>query len=235
MTICVIPARGGSKRIPRKNIKDFHGKPMIAWSIEAARKSSIFSKIIVSTDDNEIADIAKKMGAEVPFVRPRGLSDDYATTGDVMSHACKWMTDNGIKPAVVCCLYPTAPFVEASDLIEGLRLMSSGNWKYVFSVGEYSSPVFRSFEQAASGGVKMLFPENFSTRSQDLPSVFHDAGMFYMGTSDDWITGLPIFGEYAFPIKIPSCRVQDIDTHEDWLRAEIMAQHLLGKEKPGAQ
>lgn len=227
MTICVIPARGGSKRIPRKNIKDFHGKPMIAWSIEAAQKASIFSKIIVSTDDNEIADIAKKMGAEVPFVRPRGLSDDYATTGDVMSHACKWMTDNGIKPTVVCCLYPTAPFVEASDLIEGLRLMSSGNWKYVFSVGEYSSPVFRSFEQDATCGVKMLFPEYFETRSQDLPNVYHDAGMFYMGSLNTWIRGVKIFDKHSFPLKIPQWRVQDIDTPDDWDRAEILAASIL--------
>jgi pseudaminic acid cytidylyltransferase len=223
----VIPARGGSKRIPRKNIKDFHGKPMIAWSIEAAQKASIFSKIIVSTDDNEIADIAKKMGAEVPFVRPRGLSDDYATTGDVMSHACKWMTDNGIKPTVVCCLYPTAPFVEASDLIEGLRLMSSGNWKYVFSVGEYSSPVFRSFEQDATCGVKMLFPEYFETRSQDLPNVYHDAGMFYMGSLNTWIRGVKIFDKHSFPLKIPQWRVQDIDTPDDWDRAEILAASIL--------
>jgi pseudaminic acid cytidylyltransferase len=227
LTICVIPARGGSKRIPRKNIKDFHGKPMIAWSIEAAQKASIFSKIIVSTDDNEIADIAKKMGAEVPFVRPRGLSDDYATTGDVMSHACKWMTDNGIKPTVVCCLYPTAPFVEASDLIEGLRLMSSGNWKYVFSVGEYSSPVFRSFEQDATCGVKMLFPEYFETRSQDLPNVYHDAGMFYMGSLNTWIRGVKIFDKHSFPLKIPQWRVQDIDTPDDWDRAEILAASIL--------
>lgn len=226
MKICVIPARGGSKRIPRKNIKDFLGKPMIAWSIEAAQKASIFSKIIVSTDDNEIANVAKKMGAEVPFIRPDSLSDDYSTTGDVMSHACKWMKDNEIKPTVVCCLYPTAPLIEASDLVEGLRVMSLGNWKYVFSVCEYSSPVFRSFEQEVNGGIKMLFPENFSTRSQDLPSVFHDAGMFYIGTFDSWITGLPVFGNYTFPLKIPSFRVKDIDTPEDWLIAELLAKAI---------
>ena len=226
MTICVIPARGGSKRIPRKNIKDFHGKPMIAWSIEAAQKANIFSKILVSTDDDEIAHIAKSMGAEVPFLRPKELSDDYATTGNVMSHVSQWMIQAGLTPDVVCCLYPTAPFVQSSDLVEAHRIIISEDWQYVFSVCEYSSPVFRSFEKNANGGIKMLFPECFETRSQDFPNIFHDAGMFYMGTLDAWSSGLPVFGEYAFPIKIPSWRAQDIDTPEDWKRAELMFQAL---------
>ena len=226
MTICVIPARGGSKRIPRKNIKEFHGKPMIAWSIEAAQKANIFSKILVSTDDDEIAHIAKSMGAEVPFLRPKELSDDYATTGNVMSHASQWMIQAGLTSDVICCLYPTAPFVQSSDLVEAHRIIISEDWQYVFSVCEYSSPVFRSFEKNANGGIRMLFPECFETRSQDLPNVFHDSGMFYMGTLDAWSTGLPAFGEYSFPIIIPSWRVQDIDTPEDWKRAELMYQAL---------
>lgn len=226
MTICIIPARGGSKRIPKKNIKNFFGRPMIAWSIEAAQKSKIFSRIIVSTDDDEIAHIAKSMGAEVPFLRTKELSDDYATTGNVMSHASQWMIQAGLTPDVICCLYPTAPFVQSSDLVEAHRIIISEDWQYVFSVCEYSSPVFRSFEKNANGSVKMLFPECFETRSQDFPNVFHDSGMFYMGTLDAWSAGLPVFGEYAFPIKIPSWRAQDIDTPEDWKRAELMFQAL---------
>jgi pseudaminic acid cytidylyltransferase len=227
MSICIIPARGGSKRIPRKNIKDFCGKPMIAWSIEAAQKSNIFSKILVSTDDDEIASLAKSFGVEVPFLRPHELSDDYATTGAVMAHACRWLIDEGIKPESVCCLYPTAPFVQPSDLKEALSIIESGNWKYVFTVGEYSSPIFRSFTREPDGGAKMLFPEHFETRSQDLDSVYHDAGMFYIGLLDAWIEGVRMFDSHSFPLKISEWRVQDIDTPEDWDRAEILAASIL--------
>jgi len=227
VSICIIPARGGSKRIPRKNIKEFFGKPMIAWSIEAARKSHIFSKILVSTDDDEIASIAKAMGAEVPFLRPQELADDYASTGDVMAHACRWIMREGMESAVVCCLYPTAPFVQPSDLKEAISIMEAGNWKYVFTVGEYSSPIFRSFTQDSDGGIKMLFPECFETRSQDLDNVYHDAGMFYMGSLNTWISGVRMFDSHSFPLKIPMWRVQDIDTPEDWDRAELLAASII--------
>jgi pseudaminic acid cytidylyltransferase len=227
MSICIIPARGGSKRIPRKNIKDFCGKPMIAWSIEAAKKSNIFSKILVSTDDEEIASLAKSFGVEVPFLRPHDLADDYATTGAVMAHACQWIKDEGISSESVCCLYPTAPFVQPSDLKEALSLIETGNWKYVFTVGEYSSPIFRSFIQKPDGGIKMLFPENFETRSQDLENVYHDAGMFYFGSLGTWIERVKVFDSLSFPLKIPSWRVQDIDTKDDWVRAELVAASIL--------
>lgn len=227
MTICIIPARGGSKRIPRKNIKLFCGKPMIAWSIQAAENANIFSKIVVSTDDSEIAAIAKAMGAEVPFIRPEKLSDDFTTTGEVMSHACEWIMDMRLKSSVVCCLYPTAPFLQPADLTEAHRVISSGDWNYVFSVGEFRSSVHRAFEQNSKDGIKMLFPENISTRTQDLAKVYHDAGMFYMGALEAWTAGTPIFNKHSFPIKIPSWRVQDIDTHDDWVRAELMAAKLL--------
>jgi pseudaminic acid cytidylyltransferase len=229
MTICVIPARGGSKRIPRKNVKEFCGKPMIAWSIEAAQNSNIFSKILVSTDDDEIASIARSMGAEVPFVRPQELADDFATTGDVMAHACRWIIDEGIESRVICCLYPTAPFVKPRDLEDALTIIETGIWEYVFSVGEHSSPVYRSLTQGTVGGVKMLFPEYFETRSQDLPSVYYDAGMFYMGVLDAWVKKLPVFGEYAYPMVIPATRVQDIDTPEDWTNAELLAKKYTFK------
>lgn len=228
MSICVIPARGGSKRIPRKNIKEFFGKPMIAWSIEAAKNSGIFSKILVSTDDDEITYIAKSFGAEVPFLRPKELADDYTPTGDVMCHACKWIMDQGFDTSIVCCLYPTAPFVKPSDFNKAFCEIKSGNWEYVFTVGEFSSSIFRSFTQEPNGGVQMLFPEYFETRSQDLDNVYHDAGMFYMGYLDSWIKGSRMFGSSSFPLKIPSWRVLDIDSKEDWERAELLAPLIIG-------
>tara|TARA_B100000787_G_C16195227_1_gene300305 strand:- start:1579 stop:2268 length:690 start_codon:yes stop_codon:yes gene_type:complete len=227
MAICVIPARGGSKRIPRKNIKEFHGKPMIQWSIEAAQASNIFTDIIISTDDDEIGEIAESLGALVPFKRPLELSDDYTNTTEVIAHASNWSRNQGLDAAVVCCLYATAPFVQPSDLAGAYRIITCEDWQYVFSVGEYSSPIFRSFEQNKSGGVKMFFPEHFETRSQDLPPAFFDAGMFYMATSNAWINNLRIFEKHSFPLKIPSWRIQDIDTPEDWERAEQMAKIIL--------
>jgi pseudaminic acid cytidylyltransferase len=227
MTICIIPARGGSKRIPKKNIKLFYGRPMIEWSISAAISSKIFSKIIVSTEDSEIAEIATLAGAEVPFVRPQELSDDYTTTGKVMAHACNWLKNQNLESKFICCLYPTSPFVLPDDLVDALSILKKGKWKYVFSVGEYSSSVYRSFSQELSGGVKMLFPDYFSARSQDLSPIYHDAGMFYMGLFDAWVKNLPVFNNYAFPYVIPTYRLQDIDTHEDWQRAEILAKAIF--------
>ncbi len=184
MTICVIPARGESKRIPRKNIKDFNGKPMIQWSIEAADASNIFNNIFVSTDDDEIAEIAKSLGAEVPFIRPKELSDDYTNTTDVIAHATKWAMSESIDASIVCCLYATSPFVLPADLEEAHKIITSENWQYVFSASEFSSPIFRSFEQIENGGVKMFYPQHFETRSQDLPQALYDAGMFYMARAE---------------------------------------------------
>ena len=226
MTICVIPARGGSKRIPRKNIKSFCGKPMIQWSIEAAQKSGIFDEIIVSTDDDEIKYISEKLGAYVPFIRPSSLSDDYTTSVDVVAHATNWALDNNLEAEIVCCIYATAPFVRQSDLINAFKIINSENWSYVLSVGEYSSPILRSFKQGLTGGLEMYFPENFEKRSQDLEPALFDAGMFYMGTSEAWIQKLKIFGNHSYPYKIPHWRIQDIDTTDDWIRAEILAQNL---------
>ena len=227
MTICVIPARGGSKRIPKKNIKSFSGKPMIQWAIEAAKESNIFDHIIVSTDDEKIADISKDLGAMVPFKRSQALSDDFTNTTDVIADASRWAKGAGLDAEIVCCLYATAPFVRSADLIEAYRIITTGDWQYVFSVAEYSSPIFRSFQQTDTQGVKMFFPEHFESRSQDLPQALYDAGMFYMGRSDAWVQRLKIFENHSFPFKIPSWRVQDIDTPEDWVRAEQMAKYIL--------
>jgi len=229
MNIAVIPARGGSKRIPRKNIKDFCGKPMIAWSIEAAKNTGLFDRIIVSTDDHEIAEIAKELGAEAPFTRPQHLSNDHAGTTEVIAHATQWTLDQGVEVDAVCCIYATAPFVQATDIKEGLKVLGSGDWAYAFSVTDFAAPIFRAFKQSDDGGIEMFFPEYFTSRSQDLPVAFHDAGQFYWGRPFAWIEGKKVFDNHSTPILIPRWRVQDIDTPDDWIRAELLHQ-LLSKQ-----
>jgi pseudaminic acid cytidylyltransferase len=228
MNIAIIPARGGSKRIPRKNIKEFCGKPMIAWSIEAAKASDLFDRIIVSTDDTEIAEVAKQWGAEVPFVRPDELSDDYAGTTEVISHATQWILDQGMDVTAVCCIYATAPFVQVTDLRRGLEALNSGDWDYAFTVTDFAAPIFRSFKQTSKGGIEMFFPEHFTRRSQELPNALHDAGQFYWGRPAAWLKGKRIFDRYSKPVVIPRWRVQDIDTQDDWERAEILAPIIIG-------
>ena len=229
MRIAVIPARGGSKRIPRKNIKLFCGKPMIAWSLEAAKSSGLFEHVIVSTDDAEIAEVARQWGAEVPFVRPAELSNDHAGTTPVIAHATQWALDQGFDVAAVCCIYATAPFLRVADLKQGWDALDSGDWDYVFTVTEYAATIFRSFKQTAEGGIEMFFPEHFATRSQDLPVALHDAGQFYWGRPTAWIEGKRIFDRRSKPVIIPRWRVQDIDTQDDWERAEILAPIIMGR------
>ena len=222
MKIAVIPARGGSKRIPRKNIKPFRGKPMIAWSIEAARKSGLFEHILVSTDDPEISDVARRHGAEVPFVRPAELSNDHAATTAVIAHATTWAQQQSWPVKAVCCLYATAPFIQAADLKAALEILESGPWAYVFSATEFAAPVFRSFKQEANGAIQMFFPEHFGTRSQDLPVALHDAAQFYWGRPEAWVEGKRVFDAHSRVVVIPRWRVQDIDTADDWTRAELL-------------
>jgi N-acylneuraminate cytidylyltransferase len=224
MRIAVIPARGGSKRIPRKNIRDFCGRPMLAWSIDAARASSLFDHVLVSTDDREIATVARDWKAEVPFVRPDELSDDHAGTTEVVGHATSWALTNGWPLSAVCCIYATAPFVQPADLRRGLDALESGDWDFAFSVTEFPSSIFRSFRQLPEGGLEMFFPEQFQTRSQDLPIALHDAGQFYWGRPDAWVGHKPIFGRRSVPVFIPHWRVQDIDSEDDWRRAELLRQ-----------
>lgn len=219
--IAVIPARGGSKRIPRKNIREFSGKPMIAWSIEAALSSGCFARVIVSTDDDEIVAVAEAHGAEVPFRRPAALSDDHTGTLPVIAHAIDWLREQGEAPDAVCCLYATAPFVQAEDLQAGFRaLQTSRGVDYAFSVTSYAFPIQRALRLTPEGRVTMFQPEHFHTRSQDLEEAWHDAGQFYWGRAAAWRKGTPIFSERAVPVKLPRHRVQDIDTPEDWQRAE---------------
>jgi len=230
MRIAVIPARGGSKRIPRKNIKDFYGKPMIAWSIEAAKTSGLFEHIIVSTDDVEIAEMAKRWGAEVPFMRPTELSNDYAGTTEVIAHATQWALNEDWPVTAVCCIYATAPFVQVDDLKLGLQALESGDWAYAFTVTDFAAPIFRSFRKHSDGGIEMFFPEHFATRSQDLPTALHDAGQFYWGRPSAWIAGKRIFDRHSVPVIIPQWRVQDIDNEEDWARAEIIAPVIMNRK-----
>jgi len=226
MNVAVIPARGGSKRIPRKNIRKFCGKPMISWPISIAKESGLFEHIIVSTDDEEIADISRSYGAETPFMRPKDLADDHSDISGVIAHAVSYMHDNRLKPSAVCCIYPTSVFLTINDLRKGLDILNTGRWSYSFSVTEFEYPIFRSFKESPNGGVEMFFPEYYKARSQDLPDALHDAAQFYWGNADAWLDHLILFGQHSFPVVIPRWRVQDIDTKDDLRRAEILFNSL---------
>ena len=219
--VAIIPARGGSKRIPRKNIKLFHGIPLIAYSIKVALKSKLFDKVIVSTDDEEIAKIAIKYGASVPFIRPIQLSDDFTGTGAVVNHALEYLKSVGETYDFVCTIYATAPFLDEKYLIEGFEKLKSSNAKNAFSCTSMPFPIQRTFKITQNERCEMFWPENFPKRSQDLEEAFQDAGQFYWTNlnikSDDII-----FGKDSIPVILPRFLVQDIDTLEDWQRAEIM-------------
>ena len=224
MNIAVIPARGGSKRIPRKNIKEFCGKPMIAYSIEAARKSECFDKIIVSTDDEEIAEVAKRYGAEVPFMRPLELSDDFTPTIPVIAHAIDNCGEILKDIKAVCCIYATAPFVNATYIQKAYEKLLTCKASYCFSATTFPFPIQRAFKM--DNGVEMFYPEYFNTRSQDLEEAYHDAGQFYWGTPNAWRTNEIIFAPHSEAVILPRYLVQDIDTMEDWQRAELMYKAL---------
>lgn len=222
MNIAIIPARGGSKRIPRKNIKMFHGKPMIAYSIEAALTSQCFDKVIVSTDDFEIAEVAKSYGAEVPFIRPAEISDDYATTLDVIAHALTWCQLNDIEVENACCIYATAPFINICSLQKGLSALNERNVDYAFSATSYAFPIQRAIKIDKMHRVSMYHPEHLNTRSQDLEEAYHDAGQFYWGKAQAFLDQKAIFGPNSKAVLLPRKRVQDIDTQEDWELAEAL-------------
>ena len=219
--LAVIPARGGSKRIPRKNVRPMSGRPLITWAIETARSSGIFSEVIVSTDDPEIAQIAKTAGASVPFVRPRELANDTATTGEVMAHAVEFMTNAGFAGDDVCCLYPSAIFVTGDDLIHSRELLGSDQEdpQYVMSVVEYPHPIQRALRIDEAGTATAVSPQFALTRTQDLEQHFHDAGQFYWGKARAWRQMQPVV-ESVKAYVLPSGAVVDIDTEADWLLAE---------------
>lgn len=221
-TIAVIPARGGSKRIPRKNIKPFCGKPMIAYSIEAAIRAGIFDEIIVSTDDEEIAGIAKNAGASVPFMRPKELSDDFTATGAVVEHAIKFLQARGDRIKFVCTIYATAPLIDEFYIRLGLEKLRASNAKNAFSCTSMPFPIWRTFKIAKDGRCEMFWRENFAKRSQDLEEAYQDAGQFYWTNLDASSSDEIFFGRDSIAIVLPRHLVQDIDTPQDWIRAEFL-------------
>jgi len=225
-TLCIIPARGGSKRIPRKNVRPFRGLPMIAWSIQAALASGCFDQVVVSTEDHEIAALAREFGASVPFLRPAALADDFVGTTDVVVHTIEELTSGDGGPSLVCCLYATAPFVRPEDLRSGHALwLAQQPSRPVFTATTYPFPVQRAFVMNADGGAEMLQPDCYQMRSQDLPEAYHDAGQFYWADRTQWL-GRPRFSRGAVPLILPRWRVQDVDTEEDWRQAELLHQLL---------
>jgi pseudaminic acid cytidylyltransferase len=230
MHIAVIPARGGSKRIPGKNIKDFCGKPIIAYSILAARKSNLFDHIFVSTDSEEIAEVAIEWGAEVPFKRPKRLSDDFTGITDVVAHAISEYEKKS-KIDYACCIYATAPFLTAENLNKGYELIRKGEKLFVFSATSFPFPIFRSFSIDENQSVEMFWPEHYETRSQDLPEAYHDAGQFAWGKPEGFLGKKNAFSRHSSALVIPRKLVQDIDTVEDWERAELMHTALQLQNK----
>ena len=222
MKIAVIPARAGSKRIHRKNVKLFCGKPIIAYSIQAAIASGLFDQVVVSTDSHEIAEIAIKYGATIPFIRPDELSDDFSTTGQVIAHAVSWFQKQQFRLDLVCCIYATAPLMLKSDLIGAHQIFNNNEWDYVFSASKFSYPIQRGFALTETNGLKMFNPEHFTTRSQDLIQSYHDAGQYYFGTPEAWVNNSPLFSEKSTIYELPYWRAQDIDTLEDWEMAELL-------------
>ncbi len=226
MNIAIIPARGGSKRIPRKNIKLFQGIPVIAYAIKTAQDSRVFSEIYVSTDDEEIASIAKSFGAQVPRLRTKELSNDFATTLSVIKdEVIKLKLEVG-NIQNVCCIYPATPLLESKLLRKGLEILESGDWNYVFPGVQVGAPLERVFTLGTSSEVKMITPEHINTRTQDLPRAFYDAGQFYWGKASAWESGLPIFSSSSTILEMPRDSLVDIDTIEDWHYAERLFESL---------
>lgn len=227
MKVAIIPARGGSKRIPRKNIREFCGKPMLAWSIDAALKSKLFDRIILSTDDPEICAIAQEHGAEVPFKRPEELASDHAGTIVVIRHALQWLEQNEYFVTQACCIYATSPFLDPKNLAKAHEmLIESELTDFVFPVTTFESPIFRAIKLGQNNETSMFWPEHEVTRSQDLPSAYHDAGQFYWGTRNAWLSKDSIFSARSCALTLPQHCVQDIDTEEDWIQAEIKFKAL---------
>lgn len=215
MILAIIPARINSKRLLKKNIINFYGKPLISYSIAAAKKSKIFDRIIISTESDEIMSVAKKYGAECLFKRPKKLSGDYIGTGEVIKHAINWIEKKIMKPTIICVIYPTAPLLIAEDLIKSYKIFNKGKYGCVFSAVKNSYPIQRSFYLNKKKNITMLDKKNYHIRSQDFVETFHDAGQFYWGTYDYWIKNKIIFNKNSMFYLLPQLRVQDIDNIED--------------------
>jgi pseudaminic acid cytidylyltransferase len=228
MRLAVIPARGGSKRIPRKNIKPFNGKPIIGYAIAAAIASESFDRVIVSTDDEEIAQVARVFGAEVPFMRPLELSDDHTSTLSVIAHAITTYQSADWDMGEVCCIYPCVPFISTQDLRAALEQLTSSCAQYVFPVTVFPASIQRALRRLPNGSVKPFYPEFTETRTQDLETGYFDVGQFYWGKTSAWLNGLSLHLN-GHTLEIPEWRVVDIDTPEDWERAELLYATLTEK------
>ena len=229
--VAIIPARSGSKSLVDKNIKLLSGHPLIAYSIAIAKLSKKVDRVIVSTNSQRYADIAKQYGAEVPFTRPKELSDDYATTSEVVIHAINWLKENNCHHDVTCCIYATAPFIRSQDIRNGFDKLSNTNCNFVFPVTNYPFPIQRAVIIDDQDHVRMFCQDKFFTRSQDLEVAYHDAGQFYWGRNDAWLNKDIIFSSESIAIKLPRYRVQDIDTLDDWETAEQLFQTLIKNNK----
>lgn len=217
--IAIVTARGGSKRIPRKNVRPFLGRPIIAYSIEAATASGLFDEVMVSTDDEEIAGVAREHGAVVPFMRSAATSDDFATTADVLAEVLRSYAEAGRSFDYACCIYPTAPFVSADKLREGLARLKQGA-DAAITVARFSFPIWRSFRME-EGRLAYNWPEHAPRRSQDLPPAFHDAGQFYFFRTAQFLEIGQLVGANTVGIEVDEMEVQDIDTEQDWRLAEL--------------
>lgn len=224
--VAVIPARGGSKRIPNKNIKLFSGRPIISYSIKAARESGLFDRIIVSTDSEEIANVARQFGAEIPFLRPAELSGDQTPTAPVIDHCLTHLGKENIPVDYICCIYATAPLLSPQYIRDGFRLLTEKKAESVFSVTEFEFPIFRGLKINRSGRLEMFWPENESVRSQDLPKAFHDAGQFYWLAVEPFLKNKRIYTKNSLPVILPRTMVQDMDEPEDWTIAEAKYRAL---------
>jgi pseudaminic acid cytidylyltransferase len=227
--VAIIPARGGSKRIPNKNIKLFACQPIISYSIRVAQETGLFDRVIVSTDSPEIAAIAREYGAEVPFFRPAELASDFAGTAEVVCHAIEWLAQDGKRPEFICCIYATAPFIQASHLKQGYDKLVSTDATTVFSVTTYPYPIYRSLKITEKGGIEMIWPEYENIRSQDLSEAYHDAGQFYWANTNKFLKRKSLFAKDSLPVILPRYLVQDIDNAEDWETAEMMYAVLKAK------
>lgn len=220
--LCIIPARGGSKRIPRKNVKQFLGKPMLAYSIEAAKQSGLFEEIMVSTDDEEIAEVARQYGAKVPFMRSAETASDYATTADVLQEVIEKYKVLGKEFDNFCCFYATAPLVQSKDVVAAFERLQQSDFTIVYPVVQFSYPIWRCLDLAEDGTMSRHWPEYDKSRSQDLPKEYHDTGTFYWYKTKEWLAGHKKIGG----IEVDETTIQDIDTETDWKLAEMKYQLL---------
>lgn len=223
-SIAIIPARGGSKRIERKNVKLLAGKPAIAYPIQLALNSGIFDRVIVSTDDAEIARISQSLGAEVPFMRSTKLSDDFTVTVEVIAAAAEELRNQGSLFDEICCIYPVTPLLKVNRLTEALEVLKAGHWDYVFPAVEFASPIERGFKKSISGGIDFCYPEFANTRTQDVKKTFHDAGQFYFGRASAWLERKPILNGNSAFIEFDKYETLDIDDLEDWLLVEKLIE-----------